>query len=389
MKFKEIELKNFGPIREGVIHKKKVNVFFGPNNSGKSMVSKLIYGIGSLDVEQKRFLVSSMKNTVKKMTPKMSLEMNARMIIEMAGIRYRDVITHGETSAHISIKSTKAMRLKFNGAGRGQLGDHMSILQLQHLIANTSKNFGQSVYIPAGRTGTMQFFTSIVQIRNKLLSNILNIFDQRERVRPGDISSKEMKRLTHSLGNSPRDLERFSDLILDAQYEGLDINAKQLFSELFEGSIESDNAHGLPTITYTDPTGFITDIESAGSGIISSFPIIVGIYYVKPGGTLIIEEPEAHLEPSKQLEMIDALYAIAQKRKIELVFTTHSDYIVRRLLSLVGTNKIQRHDLGIYYFNRERQGLTNIEKIDVDKMGQAEQPTFQKALDMLVGGSLE
>ncbi len=169
----------------------------------------------------------------------------------------------------------------------------------------------------------------------------------------------------------PEHLEQFHDLILDAHAEGTNKSVQDLFSNLFPGAIESMGA-GLPEIVYRDPTGFITEIESAGSGTVSSFPIVAGVHYVKTGGTLIIEEPEAHLEPARQLKLIEELVAIAKVKKIDLIFTTHSDYVIKKLLALVSRKKIKHTDLGLYSFNRS-DSLTQIEKIAVDKTGEAEQ----------------
>ncbi len=384
MKFKELELENFGPVERGTIQRRKVSVFFGPNNSGKSMVSKLIYGIDNTDTEVGRVLDTLVKRKVKKTAPRILPEINARRIMGIAGIRYDDVITHKKISSCISIRSTKPVKLKFNGKSNKKLGDYESIFKLYESMESESRISGPCTYVPAGRTGMMQFFVSFVQMKTRFLSNILNVFAPRESAGNGKISNKEMKKLTRGMDRYPLEVEQFFDLILDIQRGGLNADVKRLFSQLFGGHIRMESGYGLPTITYEDPTGFVTDIGSAGSGIIASFPIIVGIYYAKPGGTLIIEEPEAHLEPSKQVEMIDALYTIAQQRNVELIFTTHSDYIVRQLLAMVSSKKIKHSDLGMYYFNRKKRGLTTIEMIDVDKDGDAEQPVFQKALDMLI-----
>ena len=160
-------------------------------------------------------------------------------------------------------------------------------------------------------------------------------------------------------------------------------NVQDLFSHLFPGSIETFDAGGLPEIMYKDPTGFVTEIESAGSGTMSSFPIVAGVHYTKKGGTLIIEEPEAHLEPARQLKLIEELVIAAQIKKIDLIFTTHSDYVIKKLLALVSRNKIKHTDLGLYYFNRTTE-LTQIEKITVDKTGEAEQILFENAMNTLV-----
>ncbi len=49
MKCKRIHIMNIGPVTEGEVDLKKVMVFFGPNNTGKSIVSRLIHALQRLE----------------------------------------------------------------------------------------------------------------------------------------------------------------------------------------------------------------------------------------------------------------------------------------------------------------------------------------------------
>ena len=42
MKFNSLEVSNFGPVKSGTIGSEKIMVFFGANNTGKSMVARLV-----------------------------------------------------------------------------------------------------------------------------------------------------------------------------------------------------------------------------------------------------------------------------------------------------------------------------------------------------------
>ncbi len=66
-----------------------------------------------------------------------------------------------------------------------------------------------SVYIPAGRTGTIQFFTSIAQVRNRLLGDLLHTFDREGIINPKHVSANEIRRFTRSLDKLPDHLEQF------------------------------------------------------------------------------------------------------------------------------------------------------------------------------------
>lgn len=355
-------------------------MFFGPNNSGKSLISRLIHGVNAIPVSKQGIPLFILRrvnhNEAKALMPKFYNS----IVLKNSGINRSDIITYKKKTAFINIKnSRKSSTLNFSIDKH-----HADDFVMDKYALLMSDKPRSSVYIPAGRTGTIQFFTSIAQVRNRLLGDLLHTFDREGIINPKHVSANEIRRFTRSLDKLPDHLEQFYDLILSTQIEGLNSNIQKLFSELFPGSIEMENTSGLSKIIYKDPAGFTTNIESAGSGTVSSFPILVGMYYVKKRGTLIVEEPEAHLEPSRQLELIDMLQTIAYQRSVDLIFTTHSDYVIKKLLALISSKKIKRSDLGLYYFDRVDSKFTTIKEIHVDKTGEAEQPLFEEALDTLV-----
>lgn len=102
---------------------------------------------------------------------------------------------------------------------------------------------------------------------------------------------------------------------------------------------------------------------------------------------LIIEDPEAHMEPIRQMKIADEVVRVALARDIRLVLTTHSDYVVHTLLRLVAGRILRPDDLGLYYFRRKGGSPTLVEKIAIDKTGEAEQEMFTEALDILAEGA--
>ena len=381
MKFKQIKFANCGPVLKGTIKRKKINVFFGSNNSGKSLISRLIHGVNSIP-DSKRGMSPLVSRYLDRISAEHSMsKFYSSVVLKNSGINRGEITTYGKKAALIGIEnSTKPTTLNFSAQKR----HNNFLLHMDKMATLMHSDPRSSIYIPAGRTGTIQFFTSIAQVRNRLLGDLLHTFGRQDTINSKPVSTKEIKQLAKSLNRLPDHLEQFHDLILSAHIDGLNANVQKLFSKLFPGSIEMKDATGLSKIIYKDPTGFITEIESAGSGTVSSFPILVGMYYVEKGGTLIVEEPEAHLEPSKQLELIDILQTSADQRKIDLIFTTHSDYVIKKLLSMVSSKKIKHADLGLYYFDRVGSEFTTIREINVDKTGEAEQPLFSDALDTLV-----
>lgn len=384
MRLKEIHFKNFGPIKTGKIKQNKINVFFGPNNSGKSLTSLLIHGINSNPSPPRLSSLSFIKKHPQYKSIGLH-NLHLHSILRRSGISIFDVVSHGKKNCSIHAEFSRRKPLDFTIDAKSPSKTHVMANRLSYFILQKSQNVYNSVYIPAGRTGTIQFFTNIIQIRNQLLSDLLQTLGGNRTVMPDKITAEEIRSFARSTIQLPDNLEQFYNLILSSQTDNLDKNIQKWFSDIFSGTIElSKSQGGLQHLVYNDPTKFQTELESAGSGTVATFPIIAGMHYVKVGGTLIVEEPEAHLEPSKQFKLLEILQKASYSKNVNLVFTTHSEYIVTKLLSLVSSQKIRHSDLSLYHFNRTDDDLTTIEQIDVGRNGEAEQPTFDKAIDQLI-----
>lgn len=85
-------------------------------------------------------------------------------------------------------------------------------------------------------------------------------------------------------------------------------------------------------------------------------PIVVATLLSKPKGKLLIENPEAHLHPKAQSQLMYFLYDQAQKRDIQVIIETHSDHILNCCLVGLAEEKLSVDDISIYYFSRESKG---------------------------------
>ena len=383
MKCSKVVLKNVGPIEHGEIKTNKVSVFTGPNNTGKSIASRIMYGLCQLDegavpfAERTLFTRRGQKGRVT------NPPLGSVLVARGAGIHVRDIITHGQTSGRI--EATKA-----DGSVTRYSYDRMEELDMSRILARLSRmTIGTQedcVYVPAGRTGTMQSLLQFMQIKNDLLNAVWEAQGEdppsgADHLAPRPHPSTRRRRFRKRI--IPDHLERFNDLILETASEGLPDDAQKLFSALFHGTVESDDSYNLPQTYFHDPSGFVTKIDSAGSGTVSSFPIIASMHKVEAGGTLMIEEPEAHLEPLSQQKMITALVRTAQARNVNLVFTTHSEYVVYPLLSMVSGGELKRSDLGIYNFSRANGSYTRIAELPVSEAGEMDDDLFKEAINAL------
>lgn len=373
MDYSKLSIQNFGPVETGEISNEKITVFFGPNNSGKSIVSKLIHAISSFDSKDRHATYIMRKKLIN------TDRLMVLHVLHSLGLSPRTAITHNKPKSVITIKGRKTHKLEISDNVETQ--DKMSYRFFKLLYAQRSPT-KRSLYIPAGRTGAIQFFYSIAQMRTRLLNDILASFANYEGMSE-DFSAPNVKDFLQTMVSFPDFVNEFYDMILSAYAEGMTENLQNLFNTIFSGHVHTEKG-AMPSIIFEDSQGFQTDIENAGSGVISSLPILLGIDYVEKGGSLIIEEPEAHMEPAIQYKMMEELYEESVAKEFKLFLTTHSDYVVKKLLSMVSQKRIKPSDLGLYYFERTEGNYTKIQKMAVDEFGEAEQPIFQEALDTMV-----
>ena len=376
MKFNSVKLSNFGPIKSGTISNEKITIFYGPNNSGKSMVSKLIHSIWSF--ESKSYakitpqLLSGMgKNAEKKIT--------LWHILDSMSLPPSQLITKNAKECTVSIKNrTDTTQIKISP------NDIVSPLfrLFRHRVYKRAPT-KQSIYMPASRTGTIQFFTNIIQVRSKLLDDLsfaLSVFNTRDR----RASSEGSKQFLESIGTLPTFMDEFYNMLLEVYTNGVTNEFQEMFQELFAGQIESLGSDVTERLMFKDSQGVSVKVDDAGSGVLSSFPILVGLLYIRKNGNLIIEEPEAHMESERLFRLLDQLCRVSNTRNNRLLLTTHSDLVIQFMLAMVSQGLLKPSELGLYYFNREQTDFTIIEKKSVSKQGESNQTFFEKPLNILI-----
>lgn len=104
---------------------------------------------------------------------------------------------------------------------------------------------------------------------------------------------------------------------------------------------------------------------------------------VRKGGLLVVEEPEAHLDPARQLLLIDEMAKAARDRRLDLILTIHSDHALDSVQSLVATGTMGPGDLGLYYFELKDGPHSRIRQVQVNEDGTAEQDMIEDAIEML------
>ena len=130
------------------------------------------------------------------------------------------------------------------------------------------------------------------------------------------------------------------------------IEEKILDGSIFDSSVYSEKEYeDIPHSEFGyRPHGWKKSLPLMNSSSMVSELVPVVLYLrhkVRPGNTLIIEEPEAHLHPSKQVEFIRQL-ALLTKEDVRIIITTHSEWVLEAISNIVkvsGLSDTQRSGL--------------------------------------------
>lgn len=166
----------------------------------------------------------------------------------------------------------------------------------------------------------------------------------------------------------------------------------ELFREIMEGDIYFEMLEapkGKSKMVYKfkfkDKEASI-DLIHAASMIKELAPIYLVVReFVDKGYLLIIEEPESHLHPAAQIKLVE-IFAKLVNKGLNIIMTTHSDLLLRKLAHLVMRSSIKSksdvilnpEDVSIYLLKPNEKGYVT-QKVNILE----EMPTFDEVINQL------
>lgn len=131
------------------------------------------------------------------------------------------------------------------------------------------------------------------------------------------------------------------------------------------------------------------NLASFGSGTQQMAYVIAQCYYSDPGTTIIITEPEQHLNPEMQLKLIDLFKDVIDWGN-QIIFTTHSDILLYRIQELVAKGELSPKDIGMYHIVKNNEG-THAEELLITEMGDLPKrpPSYADASKKAIEGLLK
>jgi len=110
---------------------------------------------------------------------------------------------------------------------------------------------------------------------------------------------------------------------------------------------------------------FLTDV---GFGVSQILPVLVLLFYVPEGSTVILEQPEIHLHPAVQAGLADVFIDAIKRRKVQIILESHSEHLLQRLQRRIAEEVINQEEIKLYFTSIEK-GKSNLTTLELDEYG--------------------
>jgi AAA15 family ATPase/GTPase len=362
----KISIKNFGPIKEFESEVKNINLFIGPQASGKSTISKSIFIFKSLKNKLMSFILDVSDEQLEHPINEFSKYLR-QWFVECFGTTLRMQsfqLTYNYSADKEVVFSLQngIVFVNFNP----KIFDELNLIFAEFRTYNRNFSNNKSSYTPINvmmeRESERRFYLKIIEVKinelfeehrnsvfipagRSLLSTLAEpIQNIKLEVDNLDFFMKSFVEMINYL--KPSFQENLFQLIEDKQslegdrfdFERVELAVK-IIQLILKGEYRFDT--NLEKIYYNSQE-FIK-LNYASSGQQESVWILLLIFkYIldQINIFLVIEEPEAHLYPEAQKNMVELIALLANIPGNQVIITTHSPYILTAFNNLLYANKV-------------------------------------------------
>lgn len=415
---KNISLSNFRGFEEEIsVRVRPITVLIGRNSAGKSSLIKFLQMLRqTLESQRDEFFVTDgryvqlgnwtdLKNSrCRKRTFEFSIDIETRDI-PAADVRQlwknvsdRGIITESGDQIRLSLDLAKSTVVRvspvaeFNISGRVRYAKQFKFGR--HAVTGVSD--GIDIFNKSTRnlenTGFLRFSRRTDSLNDLIESVAAEQFLDRLRyeftsIRHLSPIREESLRIVQAGNPPPRDVSDRGEYAIphlarifadDSQKDRADFIARftSLVAEVDKISFRSQIANLSKQVKARNKrTQAVNYLADFGFGVSQCLPLFIQGVMHDPYQLLLVEQPEAQLHPTAQLELGSFFAALWNERKVPTLIETHSANVLLRLRRLVKEEKIKPDKITVAYFTVEERATGNVVAV--------------KNLDIQADGSLE
>jgi AAA15 family ATPase/GTPase len=116
---------------------------------------------------------------------------------------------------------------------------------------------------------------------------------------------------------------------------------------------------------------YAANITDYGFGASQILPVLIESLYAPAGATVLIEQPEIHLNAHHQLKLPNFFASLIHNQgpiSKQFIIETHSEYFLKRLSTLVARKELLPEELAVLYCYADEDG-SHIQPIELDSQG--------------------
>jgi len=349
MTFINLHVENWRCIEKLNIQLSTINVFIGPNSSGKSSLAYAIYLLARAPK------VKDVKALIKGLY---GLDVSYVARLGCNGPCYPLSLKASEDSRGVELKIESIEKISI----KGELWEHAYLL-------------------PSQRVDLFKLYQSISSIiLSKEVREALESFMEKSTL--SFISSLIFMFIGTFHTSASVFIEEISSLMSPPRVSGKIAEIGDIGSIIYSSTplqIIMDSKYIDPFVHVELPAVVAPD-GMVDLGLLESF-----LLKTEPRSLIVIEEPENYKHPLKLIGSIKTMVIKALEKNITLVMTTHNDLVLHAIAKAVEEGQLKPEDVAIYYLERSSEKpWTTAKKIKVYEDGTFEElPHIDKVVSFV------
>ena len=410
MPISTIQIENFKSLKQVKLNLKRINILIGPNNSGKSSVLQAL-AILKQSRNSNQFVTNGQlmglgefQELVFRNNPdlEITIGIGGRISWNKPFLPFTNHLSNVDFFFGYS-QSNRMLEHTFGGVAFGNTGlnwdkDYRSGTQQDQVSAVINGitinafnlrqigNITLSASVPQLQTDAEQTNLSLIKIA-QLLTQVFEKIMIVPALRGQDTASvDQVQSLPQDFidagGHQMQEMKTIGAL---AMRRDLESKVSGWFERITGSTIRANLAPNKRVTATIERKGIITNVINEGFGSNKLVYLLIPLAAAPAGSLIGIEEPEVHLHPSAQIELANVLVEEALSGDKELIITSHSDFMLSYILTLIPSKKLSKNDLAIFSFDN-KDGTTEVKELVIDDHGQVQGglPSFFSAnLDLM------
>lgn len=403
-----IKVQNFGPIKHAEIDLRPLTVFVGESNTGKTYLAALIYALhqhfegfsrfpcsdssvislgflyrqyhqpAEIQAEMEEEMLETLENLN---APKRSFKFSdlPQWMRDRLESNFTDQENLRNKLKRCFDFSSVSGLIRFTGGQNNGMKVGLKVLEKNQILWSFDmSNFGNRLVTDGRvnqdmvlRANGKSIFSKIPDVKSLIQflrvpqderANLYYLPAARSAIMQihGVIASSLIERATPTGSERFPEASTFSGMIADflqqiIHYKGRNGSAdpvssiaKALEDDILHGQIEVKRPvpEGYPEFLYRpQQTEQVLRMSQVSAMVSELTPLVLFLRgVIRPGDTLIIEEPEAHLHPRAQTE-IALTFARLVRAGVRLVVTTHSEWLLQQIGNLIREGELKKQDV--------------------------------------------